>query len=434
MKLPDFIKSNLILKITSVNSTVIVVRLVIALFVQRILAVTIGEVGIARIGQLRNVMAMLMSITTLGVGNGIIKYVAEYKSEQKTLSKVFSSALILVVIGCIISAVVLLCFSESIAVYLFGTESLKPLIKIIALAVPFIALHRVFNSIISGLSDYKSYAKVDLFAYILATIVLLVALYYQSLNGVLFAIALTPIIQLGILMMVFGKTLKEYLVFKQLTWSSVYLKPLLAFTIMSFVSTFLINTVELDIRTQIGNKINLDEAGYWTGLTFISKNYMVFISGILSLYVLPKFASIKTESAFKSEVRYVYKTILPLFAIGMILIYIFRNLIIDLIYPNFLGMSPLFKWQLLGDFFRLMALILTYQFLAKRMVKSFVFTELVSLVLFYVLSLWLINDYGTEGVVIAHFVRYILYFMLVFILVWFYYQSDEIKHPPTDNL
>jgi len=424
LRLPSFLQSNLILKITSVNSTVIIIRLIIALFIQRILAVTVGESGIAKIGQLRNVMAMLMSITTLGVSNGIVKYVSEHKSNEATLIKLFSSAFLLSLCGSVFSAIVLLVFSEAISIYLFGDTSFSAVVQILAVAVPFIALHRIFHSVISGLSDYKSYAKVELFAYFLAAIALLLGLYYKDLNGVLIAIAVTPAIQLGILFWVFGNTLRHYVKFKQLDWDTAYVKPLLAFTLMSFVATFLINTVELDIRTQISNKITIEEAGYWTALTFVSKNYMVFITGILSLYVLPKFATISNKEAFRKEVKYVYKSILPLFAIGMVFIYLFRSLIIDLIYPNFTGMAPLFKWQLLGDFFRLMALILSYQFLAKSMVKSFVITELISLTLFYLLSTTLLNVYGTEGVVIAHFIRYVLYFAIVFVLAWFFYKTD----------
>ena len=80
-------------------------------------------------------------------------------------------------------------------------------------------------------------------------------------------------------------------------------------------------------------------------------------------------------------------------------------------------MEPLFKWQLLGDFVRLCALVLAHQFLAKRLVKSFIITEVISLGLFFIFTNVFIGYYGTEGVVIAHFVRYIIYFILVIILV-----------------
>ena len=90
-------------------------------------------------------------------------------------------------------------------------------------------------------------------------------------------------------------------------------------------------------------------------------------------------------------------------------------------------MEPLFKWQLLGDFIRLGALVLAHQFLAKRLVKSFIITELISLGLFFVLSKLFIAQYGTEGIVIAHFVRYIIYFLIVFFVVCFNLNKIETK-------
>ena len=128
---------------------------------------------------------------------------------------------------------------------------------------------------------------------------------------------------------------------------------------------------------------------------------------------------------FKNEVFNIYKTILPIFGLGMILVYLLRNYIIQIIYPDFTGMEPLFKWQLLGDFIRLGALVLSHQFLAKRLVKSFVITEVISLVLFFVLSKVFIQQYGTEGIVIAHFVRYIIYFIIVVFVIRMYYNKNN---------
>ena len=111
----------------------------------------------------------------------------------------------------------------------------------------------------------------------------------------------------------------------------------------------------------------------------------------------------------------------------MIVIYIFRDYVIDLVYPNFLGMEPLFKWQLLGDFVRLGSLVIAHQFLAKKMVRSFIFTEFLSIALFYVLSKYFIVDYGAEGVVMAHFIRYIIYFIVVLFLLWRYFKKQKIS-------
>ncbi|MBV7270430.1 O-antigen translocase [Winogradskyella luteola] len=425
MRLPKFLSGNTVLKITSLNAVVITIRLIVSVFIQRLLAITVGEAGIASIGQVRNVMAMLTSTSTLGVFNGVVKYVAEYKENKPELAKLFSTATVFFILGSFISALVLFFGSSYFSNYLFKSDDFIYVFRLLAVIVPFIALNRTIGGVVNGLSDYKKYAKIELISYLLATAAILIGLYTSNLEGVIIAIAIAPIIQLSVLGFVFGKTLRKYIGFKDIKLNLVYRNELLAFTLMSFVSTFLLNYIELDIRTLITDEINVNEAGYWTAMTFISRNYMVFATGLFTLYVIPKFANINTKHEFKNEVLNIYKTILPIFGLGMLLVYVLRNLIIDVVYPNFTGMEPLFKWQLLGDFIRLCALVLAHQFLAKRLVKSFVITEIISLVLFFVLTKLFIQYYGTEGVVIAHLVRYIVYFIIVVFVIGAYYSNKS---------
>ncbi len=427
VKLPKFISNNLVLKITSLNAVVITIRLIISVFVQRLLAVTLGEAGIANIGQVRNLIAMLTSTSTLGTFNGVVKYVAEFKADRPELSRLFSTATVFLIVGSLLSSAILFFGATFLSSYVFNSEDYIYVFRLLAVIVPFIAFGRLINGVVSGLSDYKKYAKIELIGYLLVTAVLVFGLYSNALKGVIIAIAIAPVIQLCVLVFVFGKTLKSYVNFNSIKFSLDYKNQLLAFTLMSFVSSFLINFIELDIRTVITDEININEAGYWTAITFISKNYMVFATGLFTLYVLPKFASINTKAAFIKEVLYIYKSILPIFGVGMLLVYVLRHYVIQIVYPEFEGMEPLFKWQLLGDFIRLATLVLSYQFLAKRMVKSFIVTELISLALFYILTKFFIQDYGTEGVVIAHFVRYIIYFIIIVVLLWFNFKDNTPK-------
>ena len=424
LKFPDFIRNNIVLKITSLNAVVISIRLIVSIFIQRLLAVTVGEAGIANIGQIRNIIAMLSSTTTLGTFSGLVKYVSEFKDNRPELTKVFSTATVFLIFGSLISALTLFVGANYFSSYVFNTYEFAYVFELLALIVPFIAMSRVINGIVNGLSDYKKYAKIELISYLLASGALIAGLYGYNLQGVIIAIAIAPLIQLITLVLIFGKTLVKYIKFKNFKLRLDYKKHLLAFTLMSFISAFLINYIELEIRTLVTDEININEAGYWTAITFISKNYMVFATGLFTLYVLPRFASIYNQSEFNKEVINIYKTILPLFFIGMVLVYLLRNYIIDFIYPNFTGMEPLFKWQLLGDFVRLCAMVLAYQFLAKKLVASFVITELISLLLFYILTNYFLNSYGTEGVVIAHFVRYLVYLFIVILFVHLYYKKQ----------
>ncbi|UAB80113.1 O-antigen translocase [Marixanthomonas sp. SCSIO 43207] len=425
MKIPKFIRNNLLLKMTSLNAGVIVIRLLVAFFLQRELTDIVGKSGYAKIGSLRNLLQMLTSITSFGVFNGVVKYVADFKENSEQLQKLFSTTFVFTVLGSVTSFLILFFGAEIISKYFFYTTEFAYLVKVVAVVVPFIAIQRVFNGIVHGLSDYKKFAKIELFAYLLGAGLTLYLLYNYSLDGALLAIAVIPVIQVMVMLFIFIKVLRRYVRFSEISFKAPYAKSLLAFSLMSFVATVLVNYVEIDIRSMLANRLSEDDAGIWTGMTTLSKNYMVFSGAIFTLYVVPKFTGIHTEAGFKKELFNIYKTLLPLFGIGMLVIYFLRFQFIEYIFIDFDEMAPLFKWQLLGDFVKLAALILLHQFIAKKMVRNFIFTELFSLILFYVFSYALVDNYGVEGIVFAHFVRYVLYFLLVFFLVMRYFKKQK---------
>jgi len=393
-------------------------RLLMSLVVQKLLAEYTGQAGIAKVGQLRNISSMLMSLTSLGTFNGVVKYVSEYKSDQKNLLKLFSTLYVFSFTASIIIFFIFFFGASYFSEKLFFSNEYTVVFKVIAVSVPFISMHRIFTGVINGLSDYKKHAKIELISYFLGVVLLLFSLYYYSLNGVLVAIALTPIIQFTVLILIFGKLLKEYIDFKSISFNIPFLKPLLGFTLMSFIGTVLLNYIEIDLRTLITDKISEAEAGSWTAMNSISKIYMQFITIIFPIYILPKYATIKTSFKFRKEVFQIYKTLIPLVLGGMLLVYFSRNILIQIIYTKeFLGMQSLFKWQLLGDFVKFVAIVLSYQFLANKQIKYFVVTELLSLFLYYIFGRCFVNDFGSEGIVMAHFLRYVIYLVIVFYIL-----------------
>ncbi len=385
-------------------------RLLISLVVQNLLAQYTGQAGIAKVGQLRNISSMLMSLTSLGTFNGVVKYVSEYKSDQKNLLKLFSTLYVFSFTASIVIFFILFFWAPYFSNKLFLSDTYVIVFKVMAIAVPFISMNRIFNGVINGISDYKKHTKIEFISHFLAAVLLLVSLYFYSLKGVLVAIALTPIIQFTVLIFIFGKLLKDYVDFKAITFKIPFFKQLLGFTAMSFVATVLSNYVEIDIRTLILDKISEAEAGSWTAMNSISKIYMQFLIAIFTLYILPKYATINTSFEFRIELKKIYKSLVPLVFAGMILIYLLRNTLIELIFTDaFLGMAILFKWQLAGDFVRFIANVLSYQFLAKKQIKYFIYTQLIGLLMYVMFSRCFLPYFGTEGVVMALFVSNLVY-------------------------
>ena len=418
MKLLSFFKNNLVLKITSLNSLVVGIRLLVSLLVQNFLAQYTGQAGIAKVGQIRNLSNILSSLSSFGVFNGVVKYVSEYKDNEKGLIKLFSTVFVISSLATIILSFLIFIYAKALSLWLFFNVDYYLIFRIISVVVPFIAMNRIFNGIISGISAYKVHAKIELIWYTLASFLLLLSLYFYNIEGVLVAIAITPTIQFLVLTFIFGKTLNDYIKFSQLSFRSPMLKVLLGFSLISFVATVCSNFVEINFRNLISDKISENEAGLWTAMSSISKIYMQFLITIFSIYILPKYTKIHFSDVLKKEIKTIYKTLLPLVIIGMLMVYFCREILIITIYNyDFLGMAILFKWQLLADLVRFSANILSFKFLAKNQVKYFVSTQLIGLITYYVFGQLLIKHLFVEGLVIALLLSNLLYFVIVLFIM-----------------
>ena len=114
------------------------------------------------------------------------------------------------------------------------------------------------------------------------------------------------------------------------------------------------------------------------------------------------------------------KSIVPVFGLGLLVIYLLRDFIIRLLFnESFLPMSDLFFWQLLGDFLKATTLILGYEFFAKKMTKAFIITEILSYIILYSSSHYFITIFGAKGAVIGHALTYLLYL----IVIGFYFRK-----------
>jgi PST family polysaccharide transporter len=168
----------------------------------------------------------------------------------------------------------------------------------------------------------------------------------------------------------------------------------------------------LFIRKKIIVSLGIEQAGYWEAMGRISSYYLLFVSSILGLYFLPKLSVAKNNNDTKQLFREYYKTIVPLFILGMLGLYFFRDFIIQILFTKaFSPVATLFFWQLIGDSLKVASLILGYEFFAKKLTKAFIFFELLSLSILYISSLFFVSKYGIKGIVMAHSLTYFIYFV-----------------------
>ena len=288
--------------------------------------------------------------------------------------------------------------------------------KAFAFALPWYALSLVLVSIINGLGRFKNVIYISIIGNCIGLLVSVFFITKFQVNGALLSIIITPSLLFLISFYYINKEVSLVGCVRFYYFDFKIIKNLSSYFLMALVSGVIGSIVYIAVRKNIIATIGIQEAGYWEAISKISSYYLVFISSILTLYFLPKLAVAKNDLQSKKVFFNFYKTIFPVFIVGIIIIYFLRVFIVKLLFTTeFLPVKDLFFWQLLGDVFKVASLILGYQFFAKKLTFAFILSEFLSFGILYFLSDYLIKVIGLEGVVLAQAIDNFIYLMVLVI-------------------
>ena len=409
------IVNSTLFKITSLNSFSVGLKIGIGLITSKILAIFVGPGGMALVGNLRNFLTSLESISILGFQNGIVKYIAENQKNEEELKKIIATVFISLVCTALILSGILYFFASFWNDKILEHNGDNALVfRVLALALPWYTVSVFLLSVLNGLSKFTKVIWVNITGNLIGLAVSLVMILKFHTLGALLAIVITPSLLFFVTFYFVQKEIQFLKIIRLQSYDFTIIKNLLPYSLMALVSSVLGPIVLLAVRNNLIEKLGLDQAGFWETMTRISSYYLLFVSTILTVYFLPKLSKAQDNDQTKSIFWQFYKTILPVFCFGLLVIYFSRYFIIQLLFTKeFLPVTSLFFWQLIGDVFKVAALILGYQFFAKKLTKAFIISELFSLITLYFLSLLFVNYYGIEGMVMAQALDNFLYFVVL---------------------
>lgn len=416
-RLLDYINNNVLVRVASLNSTSVLIRIISGVLTTKAIAVFIGPEGMALIGNLRNLLSSIHSVSILGLYNGVVKYVSDFKNNIVELSKTISTAFYLGFISTTIVSFFCYYNAETLNHWIFGAYDYSYIFKVIALAVPFYSLNMFSFSIINGFSKYKILLVINIIGQILGLSITLILIWVNNIDGALISVVITPsiIFLITLVAIINRKSLASQV--KASNFSLSTIKKMSVFSLMALITAIILPLVTIIIRNYIIENVGMKEAGYWEGMNRISTYYLMFVNSLLALYILPRFSEINKIKEFRKEVFNFYKTLMPAFGIGLVLIYFLRPFIITLLFSNeFKAMEDLFFWYLLGDFVKVLSVVIAYQFLAKKMFWHYMITEVFLVTLIYFSSIYFIDLFGVRGATIAHFVTYSTYLGVILLI------------------
>ena len=418
-KLIDYINSQVLVKITSLQTASVLTRIIAGILTSKAIAVFIGAEGLALIGNLRNFVGSFQTVATLGFYKGTVRYVSEFKDNTVKLSKTLSTVYYAGFISTVIVSFFCYFWAEWINNVIFPNyNDYAYVIQIFAIVLPFYALNMFSFSIMNGFSKYKILIIINIIGQVLSVSIALLLIYQNKLAGALISVVIAEslIFLITLVGIINRKSLISQIKVSEVSYS--VFKKLSPYSLMALFSAVLLPCVAIAIRSYIIENIGYKDAGFWEAMTRISSYYLMFVSSLIALYLLPRFAELNGTKEFKKEVLSFYKTIMPYLIGGLLLIYLLKHyIVIGIFSQEFKPVEDLFLFQLLGDFIRILSIIIAYQFLAKKMFWHYILTEAFLIIILYTTSVYFIDMYDdVEGAVIAHFVSYLMYYGIVLLI------------------
>lgn len=415
-KIKNLIAIDLV-KVSGLNAGLILLRMAMSLGLSKFLALTVGPSGLALIGQLTNAVQAMVATGTLASGQAVTKYTAEYKGGTDTYLAFIISTTKAVLIASLSIAFFSFFFANWLSSAVFDTPEYASIFRIFSFNISLFAINGLLLAIINGKKLVKKYIYVNVVA-TLATTALTIGLILALgiYGGLISYVIAQSVILIYTLYAVRDEVILIFSNFRKYKLNPKWLKLLLTFSMMTFVSMFLAPISKVFVRNEIIDNVSLNAAGIWEGMNKITSLYLMFFTSIIPIYYLPRLSALKINSELRKEVYTFLKVVFPFACIAALAVYLLRHLLVRIaLSDEFLPMADLFSVQLLGDVFRVISLVFAFALIAKAKVKGFVFIEISVVSMYIILTWFLVGQYGLIGSTWAYTISYGMYALLSYI-------------------
>ncbi|WP_434527759.1 O-antigen translocase [Vibrio sp. K4] len=394
------------------------IKIISGLVINKAISVLIGPTGLATIAQFQNFIQLSMTFAKGGINSGVTKLLAQFNDDNPKCEKVVSTALLITLLCSIITGIFIVLFRQEIASNIFNSDDKEYLFILLGCTITLFSTNQLILSIINGYRKIKLFIGVDITQSIYGLIFTTLLIYFFAIDGALIALATNQSVVLVIVIVY----IKKNRVFSNLSISRRFDrkigKVLLSFSIMSITTLVCAPLSQMAIRDIIVSKSGWIDAGYWQGVWLLSNTYLTVVTTALTTYLLPQISSLKDKVDIKLEIFSCLKLIIPFVSLLSLVVFFLRDFIVIVLYSReFLPMSELFAFQMIGNVIKMTAWIFSFVIISKAMTKKHVISEVVATTVFIFSTYVLVDIYGVVGATYSYVITYIVYLVLVFFFV-----------------
>ena len=396
-----------------------IIRALNGLIVVKIMAThsSVGDFG--KISQIMGVIAMCSLFAAGGIGSGLSRNLAAARGIEER-HRWLTVALRVSVISTLCIAVALILCSLPLSLVLLDDSAFIWLFIFLAISQALVGASTVAQAVAVADRAYSFILKVASLSAILGALCVLVGISFAGLLGGVYALLINSAMS-GIVSLLLKKASVRRLIAQ---WRAPVAKSdainLLKYAAVTLTGAASLIISQLAGRNAVGATLGWEVVGLWQAAVKISDVYMQLISTVLMGFVLPKLSASVKYREMHLELMKILRVSIFLFIFLASVLYFARSIVVGILFDsNFSGASHLIGLQLIGDFFRVIAVTLSVGMLATGATRLPIMFEGAQGVLTFLLTIGLINTFANLAPLVAYAVCYML---LACILSFFHYQ------------
>ena len=179
------------------------------------------------------------------------------------------------------------------------------------------------------------------------------------------------------------------------------------------------------IRSYISETNGEFNTGIWQALNRLSEVYLVLISSVISMYVLPKVSSAKGKKELRGALSPILIFTAAMATVAVLIVYVFRSEFIILLFDSrFFVMERFFIYQLPGDLFKITSWVFSFSLLALGHARVVMLLEIISTIIYVLLVKFGLSALGMKGAFLAYTLSYIIYFLMTTSIFIYWYKKQ----------
>ncbi len=391
-------------------------RMMSSLAVIKLISIFTGPIGLGQLGFFMSLVSIITVFSGGGIANGVVKYVAEYKATPIKLIRFMNGAILY---GGLFSASVLVVsigFAHPLSALVFADATLWWLLPILGITQILAFVGIITVATVNGLGRQDIFAAITSVAYIGAISVSYGLISRMGVIGGALALA-TVAASVGCvsLIVVWRSRIRRFL---RPRYHARTFRSLSRFSLMMLSAALLFPATEILIRTQIVASSGLETAGLWQGLIRLSGSYIGFFAVYLGTTFVPILSS---TTSMKTSKRLVIRQLFIIgggFAVFGMLVFGFRGQVVQLVFSlEFMQITDVIAWQILGDFFRILSYVIGFMLVAKAATKLYIMAEFFQFGLYLALASLVIMRHGDlMQITRIYAASYAIYFCFMLVL------------------